>query len=589
MSAPAGAPDTLVTLVRQRAQDAPDGLAYGFLVDGDRDLRTLTYGELETEARRVASLVAARVAPGGRAVLVFEPGLDFLVAFFGCLFAGVVAVPVYPPAPPQIDAGVASVERIIRDARAQVLLISRQLSALADAMPGLRERLGVVPWIVTDDAHRGDPASWRDPLVRPAALAFLQYTSGSTAEPRGVALRHENLLAQERAIDWFVRDPTEATVVSWLPLYHDMGLIGTVLWPLHRGVPCYLLSPLHFLQRPGRWLEAMSRYRGTISGGPSFAYDLCVRRVSEETRSRLDLSSWDVAFNGAEPLRADTVRRFETRFAPCGLRPGTVVGCYGLAEASLLVTGAHREGARFVSVDRAELAADRVVRLPAGDPRALELVSCGGVPPAHDVRIVDPDTGIERARGGAGEIWFRGPSVGEGYWNRPLDTATTFGATLAGAGDPAPRYLRTGDLGFLLDGRLYVTGRLKDLIVVRGRNVHPQDVEEAAQRADPRLRPGRGVAVPVPTDEGEGVGLIQETTISDPEELANLARFARRAVLESSGVTLAVVYLVASRSVLRTTSGKLRRRATGAALAAGELTVLREDADASASLPVGAR
>ena len=576
--------DTLVGLIRERAERMPEKLAYSFLLDGERELRSLSYEQLETESRRIADLISTQVAPGARVLLMFPPGLEFLCTFFGCLFAGVIAVPVYPPAPPRYE-GFTRLQHVLADSSADALLTTQALMRLADVMPGVRERLGNVPWIVTDRDRRGDAANWRDPGVKPDSIAFLQYTSGSTSDPRGVVLRHEHLMANLRAMHWFLREPTDGSMISWLPMYHDMGLIGTVMYPLSRGLPCHLLSPLHFLQRPARWLELISRVHATFSGGPNFAYDLCVQRISAPERAGLDLSSWDVAFNGSEPVRADTVRRFESAFASCGLRPGTVVACYGLAEATLLVSGAHRDkGSRFLSVNRDELARGHAVACQPGAPEAAELVSCGPTPPDQEVRIVHPETGVELLPGTVGEIWFSSASVAQGYWKNPEETAACFGVAVTGENNG--HYLRTGDLGFVLSSQVYVTGRLKDLLVIRGRNIHAFDVEEAVQRTDARLRAGRGVAFPVDTEDGEGVGLIQEATVKDPQELERLARLMRDAVWQSLEVTLDVIYFVAPRSVRKTSSGKLRRRATRAALDAGELTVLLVDRERFGREPV---
>jgi acyl-CoA synthetase (AMP-forming)/AMP-acid ligase II/alkanesulfonate monooxygenase SsuD/methylene tetrahydromethanopterin reductase-like flavin-dependent oxidoreductase (luciferase family) len=574
-AAPAAVADSLVALVRRQADRSPDDVAFGFVPSGDGEPSTLSRAGLETEARRIASLLAGRIAPGARALLVFEPGLDFLAAFFGALFAGVIAVPVFPPLPPRF-AGFDHLERVQRDAGAEAILTSSALSELADSVPGGRERLRNVRWIVTD--RDGDAEAWRDPGVTSSTIAFLQYTSGSTSEPRGVVLRHEHLLANLRALDWFV-GAAPGPMVSWLPMYHDMGLIGTVLYPLSRERPAYLLSPFHFLQRPARWLELVTRVRGAISGAPNFAYELCVRRVGEADRARLDLASWEITWNGAEPIRSATARRFEDAFAPCGLRRGSVAGCYGLAEATLFVAGVHRGDPGEVEiVDRDELEHGRAV--PALDgARRVELASCGKAPPEHELRIVDPETCTELPERHVGEIWLRGPSVAGGYWQRPDETAATFGASLAGDASAA-RYLRTGDLGFAHDGRLYVTGRLKDLLIVRGRNIHPQDVEDAAQRADARLRPGRGVAFPVATDDGERIGLVQETAVQHPAELEHLARAVRETVFDQLQVGVETVVFVPPHSVRRTSSGKLQRRATRRALDAGELNVLYADGGA---------
>lgn len=566
--------DTLVGLVRERAQAGGDGHAYGFLADGEQDLRSVTYGELEQRAAAIGAMLGERVAPGGRVLLVFEPGLDFLAAFFGCLFAGVVAVPVYPPTPARPEAGLASVARVGADCGAEAVLASPLTAPLATAAAGVAQLRGL-PWLVPD----GRPADgWRAPRVRPDSVAMLQYTSGSTGSPKGVVLRHRHLLGNLASMDWFTGRPATGTVVSWLPLYHDMGLIGTVLYPLFRAMPCYLMSPLHFLHRPLRWLELISRVGGTISGGPSFAYYLCTRRAEAISQDRLDLSSWEVAFNGAEPINPDVLRAFEAAFAPSGLRPGTVVGCYGLAEASLLVTGARRGEPRFTHVLREELGEGKAVECDSADPRAVELADAGGLPPGHDVRIVDPGSGRELPDGAVGEIWASAPSVADGYWRKAEETGAAFGARLP-ARDSG--YLRTGDLGVMRGGRLFVTGRLKDVLIVRGRNVHPHDIERVAQQVDRRLRPGGGVAFAILGEDGDGVALLQEVTTRDPEELRGLAAAITGAVLADQQVPLSRLYLVPPRSVLKTSSGKPRRSATRDALHNGEITILHTDGDIS--------
>jgi acyl-CoA synthetase (AMP-forming)/AMP-acid ligase II len=563
------AADTLVAVVRGWADRQPERPACGFLPDGEGDLVTLTYARLDSEARRIADLLASRLAPGSRALLLYEPGLDFITAFFGCLYAGVTAVPVFPPAPPRLDLGLAKLKLVLRDSGAEAVLAAGALRALAASLPGPGERL-----LATDQPGQGDPAAWRDPGLRPGTVAFLQYTSGSTADPKGVVLTHENLLANQRAIAWALQIPADAVMVSWLPTYHDMGLIGSVLHPLSTGSSCYLISPLHFLARPARWLELVTRFRGYISGAPNFAYDLCARRVSEEERAGLDLSSWRIAFNGSEPIRAGTVRRFQEAFAPCGFRPEALVGCYGLAEATLLVAGAWASDPKLLTVDREEFARGSVRRRQPGAPGEIDLAPSGRVPPDHEVRIVDPETALPAA-GAIGEIWVSGPSVSPGYLGRPEESEAILGARLAD-GTPG-RWLRTGDLGFVMDGLLYVTGRRKDLLVLRGRNVHPHDLEDAAQLADARLRKGGGVAFPLELDGEEAPALIQETTAVAPPDLAALARVARSAVLEAHQVRLGAVYLVPPRSVLKTSSGKLRREASRDALLAGRMTVLFED------------
>ncbi|MEU4620091.1 fatty acyl-AMP ligase [Actinoplanes sp. NPDC023801] len=531
--------DTLVALLREAAQREPDALGYGFLADGESDLRSLTWAGLEQAAGRVAALIARTVSPGGRVVLCLDAGLDFVTAFFGCQLAGVAAVPVYPPSPGRPGPGLANLERVASDCGAELVLASDGYAGLAPPGP--------VPWVSIAAAALEEPRTAI--RVRPRDLALLQYTSGSTGTPKGVMLRHEHLLANLESMHWFVRRPSTGTVVSWLPMYHDMGLIGTLLYPLYRRMPAYLMSPLHFMHRPLRWLELISRVRATISGGPSFAYQLCTRRAAAATG--LDLSSWDVAFNGAEPISAAVLRDFERTFAPHGLRPGTVRGCYGMAEAALLISG------------------DRADRTAAHERTEGDRVTSGGLPPGHDVRVVGTD-GRPVADGTPGEIWFRGPSLSDGYWGKPEATAAAFGASLPGDGGG---FLRTGDEGVLAGGRIYVTGRLTDLLIVRGRNIHPHDVERTAQGVDRRLRAGGGAAVALTGPDGERVALIQEAGARDPAELRRLALAAHGALLSHHQLDAEIV-LVAPRSIRKTSSGKIRRSATRDALIAGQLEVL---------------
>ncbi|WP_171075114.1 fatty acyl-AMP ligase [Nonomuraea basaltis] len=559
---------TLVELVGRRAAEAPGELAFGFLADGDADLRVLTRAELDARARQVACDLADRVAEGGRVILLYEPGLAFVTAFFGCLYAGVVAVPAYPPLQ---HAGRDRVAGVAADCGAEAVLTTRLLQeTVAGVLPAL-------PIMVTDvPANGGD--SWRDPGVDPDTVAFVQYTSGSTAAPKGVVLTHANLLANQQAIGRALHVPEHAVVASWLPMYHDMGLIGTIMYPLYRGAPCYLMSPLHFLQRPARWLELISNFGVSVSGGPNFAYDLCARRVTDEELASLDLTTWRVAFSGAEPIRASTVQRFTRRFAPCGLRPDALVGCYGLAEATLLVTGAGPEDREVLIADRASLehghlaapvpAAERSLAgtastAPRSGRETTELVPSGRVAPGHELLIVDPETLTPRPDGHVGEIWVRGPSVAAGYWKRPGDA---FQAHLAGGGDGP--YLRTGDLGLLWKKSLYVTGRIKDLLIVRGRNIHPHDVEDAACVSGGHVRRGAGVAFAL----NEGVALVQETT-ADDAALAPLAGEIRSTVLRDLGVRLDAIYLVPKGTVPKTSSGKVRRAAARAAVLAGTVPV----------------
>ncbi len=458
---------TWIDVLRSRARDNPSARAYTFLADGDREGVHLTYGELDARARSIGALLQEHGARGERALLLYPPGIEYIAAFFGCLYAGAVAVPAYPP---RLNRSLPRLRSILEDARPRVALTT---SAILGRVEGWREQepwLGAIPWLETGSLALNGVADWEDPGAGEDTLAFLQYTSGSTGTPKGVMLSHGNLLHNSRELRRCFGYSTESRSMVWLPPYHDMGLIGGILQPLHGGFPATLMAPVAFLQNPLRWLAAISRDRATISGGPDFAYDLCVRRIPAAEREALDLSSWEVAFSGAEPVRAATLERFARAFAPCGFRRQSFYPCYGLAEATLIASG----GPAFAG------AVERVFEARALDSHqavlAVEgkrLVGNGQCLTGQRLAIVDPETSISCPPGVVGEVWVAGPSVAQGYWNRPEETGATFGARLPGGGGP---YLRTGDLGFLDGGELFITGRLKDLIIIRGRNHYPQDV-----------------------------------------------------------------------------------------------------------------
>ena len=541
---------TLVEVLRARAASDADGWAYVFLADGEREEDRLTWGELDRHARAVAAALQERGARGKPVLLLFPPGLEFVAAFFGCLYAGAVAVPSYPPS----GRSAPRLRSILQDARPCLALATR---AIIERWPALARDLGggaaeialIAPAELPDSAAE----AWRPYAPEPGDLAFLQYTSGSTSDPKGVMVTHGNLVHNEVLIRDACRHDEGSTFVSWLPMYHDMGLIGCVLQPLFVGAPCVLMSPLAFLQKPERWLRAVDHYRAHTSGAPNFAYDLCVRRIPPERRKGLDLSSWRVAFNGAEPVHAATLESFADAFADCGFRREAFFPCYGLAEATLIVSGRTRPEpptvGRFRGLDEG---------LAVADDGGGALVASGEILSGQRIAVVDSATG-ERADGGrVGEIWLAGPSVARGYWGRPEQTARDFGARLPGDGTP---FLRTGDLGFLHEGRLFVTGRLKDLIIVRGRNHYPQDVERTAESSHPAVRPGAGAAFAIDLPGGEGMALVQEV---DPrqtgERSGEILDALRRAVVSEHGAALAAVALVRPGTMPKTTSGKIQRQ-----------------------------
>ena len=568
MPAASAVTTTLVDLLRERASHLPAQRAYTFLRDGDGAESHLTYGELDERARAIAAHLQAQGLSGERAVMLYPPGLDFIAAFFGCLYARVVAAPVYAP---RRNASFERVQKVCEDARATTVLGTR--AVLEHLGEQLRESgIDRLKPIATDDISFAQAAEWRDGDHSADDLAFLQYTSGSTATPRGVMLTHGNLMHNLQLIHRRFGAHAGSRGVIWLPPYHDMGLIGGVLVPLLGAFPVVLMSPVSALQRPIRWLQAIGKYRATISGGPNFAYELCLDKVTAEQCEGLDLSSWRVAFNGAEPIRADTLQRFSRHFASCGFRRQAFYPCYGLAEASLFVTGNAPELAPVTAMfDRAALTAGRVVEVDAAR-HGQRLVSSGRPSASEHVVIVDPDTRAACLPAHVGEIWIAGPSVAHGYWNRPDESAHTFDARLADGEGP---YMRSGDLGFVKDGELFVTGRLKELIIVRGHNHYPQDIELTAAQSHPLLRAGRGAAFAVEREDEEVLVLVHEVDRRhDEETLPEAIGAVRAAVSVEHQLQLGAVVLVKAGTVPVTSSGKVQRNACRALWQSGDLPVL---------------
>ncbi len=540
--------------------------AFTFLDAGGSEVEEISWVGLDARARTVAAALQEIGASGERALLLHPPGLGFVASFLGCLYAGVIAVPAYPPGR---NRPLVRLRSIAADARPRVVVAPASIASSSKALVEKAPELGGIPWIATDELDPSLAGTWRETAPAADDPAFLQYTSGSTSEPKGVVVTHGNLVHNEEAIRAAFGMSESSVVVGWLPLYHDMGLIGNVLQPLFVGARAVLMSPLSFLQRPAAWLEAISRYRATTSGGPNFAYDLCVRKVGAEEKAALDLSGWTVAFNGAEPVQAETIERFATAFAPCGFRREAFYPCYGLAEATLFVTGGSPGEPPVVgSVDAAALERNLAVEALDGAPGSRLLVGCGRAAAGQAVAIVDPETRAPRAAGQVGEIWVAGPSVAAGYWGRPEETERTFGARLGGG-----PFLRTGDLGFLAGGELFVTGRLKDLIILRGRNHYPQDLERTAEASHPALRPGCGAAFSIDRNGEEQLVILQEVERSPASDPA-AAEAVRRALAEEHEVAVEEVVLLRSGTILKTSSGKIRRAACRAAYLDGMLTVV---------------
>ncbi|TCP59139.1 amino acid adenylation domain-containing protein [Tumebacillus sp. BK434] len=563
---------SLVDLLRRWTEQQPDHIAYLFLRDGEIEDGRLTYGELDRKARALAAQLQKLGMQGERALLLYQPGLDFIAAFFGCIYAGVTAVPVYPP---KMNRKMIRLESIVSDATPSFSLTT---SAIMDRVEPLLEgspELQKMIWIATDQIDEALAAEWLPPAVGLDTLAFIQYTSGSTGSPKGVMVSHGNLLHNEEMIAQAFDQSKDSLILGWLPLYHDMGLIGNVLQPLYLGTSCILMSPIDFLQHPYRWLKAISDYKATTSGGPNFAYELCARKITPEQIATLDLSSWSVAFNGAEPIHPATLDLFADTFASTGFRKEAFYACYGLAEATLFVTGGLQTDLPVVKLaDKEAMNLNRVVLTDTNDENVQPFVGSGKSWMEQRVLIVNPDTGLVCPEDQVGEIWVQGPSVAKGYWENPELSEYTFHAHLTDTGEGP--FLRTGDLGFQLEGELYVTGRLKDLIIIRGRNHYPQDIESTVGACHTALNPGAGAAFSVDVSGEERLVVVQEVerAVWRRVNVEEVTAAVRQAVATHHELQAHAVVLIKPASIPKTSSGKIQRRACKEMFLNGTLQVI---------------
>jgi len=568
-----------VEVLRWRAEREADRSALVFLPDAGGPEPRHTYASLDARARAIAAVLRDRLAPGDRAVLLYPSGLEFVEAFFGCLYAGVIAVPAYPP---RNRGHLPRLRALLTDCGARLALThSKTVDPIRLQTAGQPEWAGIE--LLATDAV---PLSAAGPDLAPPspdALAFLQYTSGSTGSPKGVMVTHRNIVYGAHYITGQSDFGPEGVSVCWLPSFHDMGLIDGVLTPLYAGSLAVLLSPVAFVQRPACWLQAITRFRGTHGGSPNFGYDLCVQKISAEVKATLDLSTWNCAYNGSEPLRASTLRAFAEAFAPCGFDPRALYPTYGLAEGTLMVAGCELDRLPVTRrVERAALEQGRFVPAAAGAPpdATFELVSSGRAILETRLAIVDAAAGRRSAPGAIGEVWIGGPTVCAGYWQRPAETAETFQARIEG--EPGT-WMRSGDLGYLDDGELFICGRAKDLIIIRGRNYYPQDIEATASRADAALRAGSAAAFSIDSGGEELLVVVQEIerTALRTADPAAIGDAIARAIGEEHGVSAAAIVLIKPASLPKTSSGKIQRAAARAQFLAKSLDLFGEWRSAS--------
>lgn len=581
--APRTETSTLVDLLRWRAEHQPHRDAFMFTRPGDSGAIHMSYAELDCQARAIAALLQDRGSTGKPVLILHSPGLEYIAAFFGCLYAGAIAIPAYPP---HSARSIPRIQAIAEDSQAEVVLTTAK--TLAD----LRRYFSLVPhlkslnWIATDMLGDEEADQWQEFKTNPSSLAFLQYTSGSTGSPRGVMVTHSNLVCNVTELARISRQNPDSRVVTWVPPFHDLGLICGLLLPFFVGCPATIILPTSFLQRPFFWLETVSSLQATMSHAPNFAFELCCNKITPEQIAKLDLSHWDVAACGGEPIRKETIDRFAQTFKAAGFRYDAFFPGYGMAETTLVLAANFQARPPVTrSFHSEELKRGHAVELDPSAEQAKFLVGYEEFAHNQPVIVVDPKTQTICPPDRIGEIWTSGPSVTKGYWNKPEETAQKFEAYLADTHEGP--FLHTGDLGFMHDDILFVTGRLKDLIIIHGSNYYPQDIELTVERSHSAIRPGCSVACSVEEDGTEQLVILaeiearyqpinnsdnQEISIShrplDPQEVITAIRTA---LSEEYGLQIAHLKLLKLGSILKTSSGKLQRQACRAEFLAGRL------------------
>jgi acyl-CoA synthetase (AMP-forming)/AMP-acid ligase II len=556
------APSTIVELLRTKALQQSNGHAYTFLIDGKTESPPLTYQELDRQARAIATLLQQYQAKGERALLLYPQGLEVIAAFCGCLYAGVIAIPVPPPESGRLKRTLPRLRAIVKDAQATFVLTTAGILSLVENVRDEFPEFEQMRWIDTATVDLTLAEQWQDPQVDKDQLAYLQYTSGSTSTPKGVMLSHFNLMHHAGYLQKACGYEPDSVTLTWMPYFHDYGLVEGMIVPLYNGTPCYLMSPFAFIKRPVQWLRNITKHRATHSQAPNFAYDLCIRRVKPKDIEELDLSSWQAAGNAAEPINPKVLAKFVETFSGCGFAWETFAPAYGLAEYTLLVSTKPKGTKPVIATfEAASLEQDKIVDANPDQKNGVRTIaSCGRLVCETKVAIAHPDTLTQCAPDEVGEIWVSDPSVAQGYWQREEETEQTFRAHFQNTGEGP--FLRTGDLGFMKDGELYITGRIKDLIIIRGTNHYPQDLEWTVQHLHSALRPDYGAAFSIEDNGEEQLVVVQEverrTEKFDTEQVIG---DIRQEIAEQHEIPAHAIVLAKSGTILKTASGKIQRRA----------------------------
>lgn len=564
----------LISILNHRAEQTPEQIAYIFLKDGDKQEQKISYKQLCLNAKSIAASLKALVPQGSRALLLYPQGLDFISAFLGCLYAGIIAVPVYPP---KSNQKMARLESIIKDSSPHILLTTSFL--LENIKNKLTDVLDLfdIQWLTTDSVNISEASNWILPNISNDSLALLQYTSGSTGVPKGVMISHENIIYNSSYIQEAGNITQRDISVSWLPIFHDMGLIFGVIQPLYTGFLGVIMPPESFLQKPVLWLEAITKYHGTISGGPNFGYNLCTQKVSIEEYQSLDLHGWRIAYSGSEPIRKKTLEEFSDKFKKSGFQSHYFYPCYGMAEATLMISGCspNNEPVYF----KAELEAlerGSAVEVDLDNKSSKQIVGCGHARLDTDIRIVDPNNLTQCLDNQVGEVWVHSASVAQGYWNQEENTVKTFQAELVETGNK--KFLRTGDLGFMSNGELFITSRLKDLIIIWGRNHYPQDIEYSVQQSHTALRLDCGAAFVIEVDDQEKLVIVQEIerTFLRNLNVEEVVSAIRESVSLNHDLQVYAIALIKPASIPKTSSGKIQRYACRQKFLQSDLAIVGE-------------
>jgi len=576
---------TLVDLLLYRALQTPNQTAYTFLLDGELEEENITYAELDKKARAIAAHIQTFAKPGERVLLLYPPGLEYITAFFGCLYAGVIAVPAYPP---RLHRTLARLKAIATDARSHIALTTTSLHSRVESLITQIPEFKDLRSITTDNIDASLSNKWAEFKFQEKQLSFIQYTSGTTGLPKGVALSHENLLNNVSLIYRFFEMNDQSIGMSWLPPYHDMGLIGGVLSPLYAGVPCIFMSPVAFLQKPFRWLQSISRSKATHSGGPSMAYELCLKKITPEQRDTLDLSRWELAFCGADSISCDILKKFTKFFGPCGFNPNALYPCYGLAEATLFVTGGEKGGSlRISSFDQNSLEYQGLAKPASDKVKSWKIVSCGKPKEEQKVRIADPNTHYSCPEEKVGEVWLAGKSIAQGYWDHPEETKEFFQAYLRDTGEGP--FFRTGDLGFMKNGELFLIGRLRDAIAAHNRQIFPQVIEESVERSHSSVRNNCSAVFSIEVDRNTELVAVAEferrNSDNDhhleheknhPINFQEVLQAIYHSVVKNHGIEPYAIVLVKVGSISKTSSGKTQRYACKADYLSNKLEIIAE-------------